>query len=280
MAGVKYGTIPLDRLKDEFFVRQRLDDDHVLHLATLYEAGVKLPAVQITRSDAIIDGRHRVAALRMLDRTDVDVEWVDEADRGIILCQALKANTGGSLPPSNSDIVYAISQMLDAGMQNSVVTKHLSPVWPPAVIRRFLSDAASLITQQRIRDAKQAVVEGGLTVADAAAKFKIKTDALKAAITGTKRRKTATSDFKAALTTIFRSRGGKTGAVLRKLTQSYDDGDLSWAQVVDVLEHAEGLVKTANHAVRDWRKRFEAKGKKRAAVEGLTRSGRNANIIT
>lgn len=256
---VKRGTIPLDSVTEEFYVRTRLNDDHVLHLASLYEAGTKLPPIKVsTERNRIIDGRHRVAALRLLEKKAVDVEWDDEKDNGMLLAHALLANIGGSLPPSNADIVYAIQQMIEAGMVRSIVMKQFTEFWPPAVVRRYISDAESALAKARITKAKTAVVDNGMTVNEAAMTFNIKLDVLKNALTGSKKRKSTAGEIKAGLTSIFKSRGSSMGQVMRRVQQKLEDGELSPNQVGGILEHLEKCCQSTMYSARDWRKRFEA----------------------
>lgn len=43
----KVVSIPLAQLQVTFFVRRELNEDHVIHLAELYENGVELPPLDI-----------------------------------------------------------------------------------------------------------------------------------------------------------------------------------------------------------------------------------------
>jgi hypothetical protein len=256
----KRGTIGIDKIHEEFFVRTHMNHDHVTHLKGLYEAGVKLPPLIVTEAEnKLIEGRHRLAALKALDRKAVEVEWEPETDSGKLLTLALTSNVGGALPPSNADITYAISQMLESGMTHSEVIRNLSKSWPPAVIRGYLQNAASNLTKERVVKAKHAVIEQGLSVNEAALQFKLKPDTLKAELQGKRKKRTSTAEVKGTLTNIFKSRGSSMGAMMRKLAVRYDDGDLSWKQVEDVLEHLERCVRSTQTSVRDWRKRLEAK---------------------
>ena len=266
MSPNKRGTIPIDSVTEDFYVRTSLNDDHVLHLATLYQNGVKLPPILVTReNNTVVDGRHRLAAQRLCERYGVEVEWLEDCDKSSLLVCALKRNVGGSLPPSNSDIVYTLKQMLESGMVSSAVAKQFAEVWPPAVIRRFLSDAQSALTRDRTIRAREAVAEGNMTVHEAALANKIKPDMLKQALIGPKKRRTAAGEIKGTLTTIFRSRGGSMGQVFRRIQHQYEDGDLSWQTVEMILEHAEKCCRATTTSVRDWRKRLEAAKKSRVA---------------
>lgn len=271
MAG-KYATVPIDSISEEFFVRTRLNDDHVLHLASLYEAGSKLPALLVARTDGlthpVVDGRHRLAALKLLNKKSADVEWMDEVNKGALLIRALENNVGGSLPPSNADIIYSIQQMIESGMVPSAIQKQLAEKtkWPPSVLRRYITDALSNIHKSKLVKAKEAVLNQGMTVGEAAMAFKLKLDTLKGSLQGKAKRKSGVAEFKGALTNIFRSRGGSMGAVMKKVQIRLEDGDISWNAVEQILDHCESCCKNTALSVRDWRRRLEAKnGKKDAA---------------
>lgn len=262
MSQVKRGTVAISSITEQFFVRQHLNNDHVNFLAGLYEAGAKLPPIIVSRNESIlIEGRHRLAALRQLGKKSVDVEWTDVTDKGELLAMALSYNIGGALPPSNGDIIYSMQQMLESGMTNSQIIKHFSQAWPPAVVRRYVADAQSNLTKDRVVKAKQAVIEGNMSVGEAALLYKLKLDTLKNAMSGSRKKRSNTAEIKGALTGIFRSRGASMGQLMRKLQTRYEDGELSWKAIDDVLEHAEQCVKSTSNSVRDWRKRFESKAK-------------------
>lgn len=264
MASAKRGTVNVDAITEKFFVRNRLNDDHVIHLATLYEAGTEIPPLLCARQDnMLIDGRHRLAALRLANKKSANVEWVEETNEQALLAMALRANIGGSLPPSNADITYAMQQLIESGMQQSVIIREFTDHWPPAVVRRYYADAQSALTKERIVKAKAAVIDEGLTVADAAEKFKLKLDTLKTAMAGTrKKRKGSAAEIKGTLTGIFRSRGGSMGQVMRRIQTQLEDGDMSWNTVNDILNHLESCATSTMQSVKDWRKRLEVRAGK------------------
>lgn len=259
MQMAKRGTIGIDKLTENFFVRSGLNDDHVIHLASLYEGGTKLPPIKITReNNIIVDGRHRIAALRLLDKKAVDVEWIDKSDKVDLLVDALRSNIGGPLPPTNADITFTIRQMLEHGATQSLIMKELSNNWPPAVVRRFYSDAQSALTKERVMKAKTAIIERNMTVLEAAAEFKIKPDILKAAMMSSKKKRASSAEIKGLLTTIFRSRGASMGMAMRKVLRQLEDGDLSWKSVEQILQHLEKCTKSTVQSARDWERRLLA----------------------
>ena len=69
-------VLNIAEIKEEFFVRAKLNEDHALYLAELVEAGIKLPPVEIAYSEdgaaILVDGRHRIHAYGVvLDRKSI-----------------------------------------------------------------------------------------------------------------------------------------------------------------------------------------------------------------
>src|SRR6266850_7024695 len=90
----------LEQLKVDFFVRKKLNDDRVMQLALLYEAGTELPPIEINWDKQVIDGRHRKAALEMLGRKTALCHDIGQKALGESIVLALRANVGGALPPT------------------------------------------------------------------------------------------------------------------------------------------------------------------------------------
>lgn len=254
----RYGSVNLDAIRETFYVRTRLDLDHVQQLADLYKAGAKLPALKVTDSGVLVDGRHRLHALRLLGWKAASVEYVADKEVGELIGDALLSNVGGALPPTHTDITSSLGQMIESGLANSVIMKRLTVKWPHAVAKRYLDDAHSNLSKERVIRAMRAVTEEGKTVAEAALLHKVKLDALKLALGGKKRRKTTVAEFKGALEVIVRSRGQKIGALLRKAQAEYEEGQLTKKQLEELVDQAELSTKRAMASIQDWHKRLAA----------------------
>ena len=111
----KYALRPLADIATRFFVRAQVNvnNEHVLLLKRLYETGAKVPPILVTDDNVMIDGRHRMAALEMLGRTETLCEVVNVESRADAIAMALAANAGGSLPASNNDINHVIRLLLE-----------------------------------------------------------------------------------------------------------------------------------------------------------------------
>jgi hypothetical protein len=62
-------SVRIEDLQMNLFVRWQLNEEHALYLAELIENGVLLPPIKITPDMVVIDGRHRIEAHILLNRT-------------------------------------------------------------------------------------------------------------------------------------------------------------------------------------------------------------------
>lgn len=249
-------TISMSALKETFFVRKQTDTEHVLHLAELYEAGEKLPPLLTTREGDIVDGRHRYRALDLIGRKVVEVEYVTEVERGELLIRALKANTGGSLPPTREDINYTIRQLLEAGVTHSVIVERLP--FPASLVRKHLASVKSGLNRDRQMKAIRDVNDHGMTVVQAAEANNVDPDAVREIISGNRRKKTSVAEINAGVTNAYRGRSRVLANIFTRTLKLYEDGDLTTAKVNEVFTHVEKAHKQAAKTVNDWVKRFEA----------------------
>ena len=255
----------LDTLKTSFFVRQALSEEHALTLAVLYEGGAELPPLLVTNDLEIVDGRHRYEALQIAGRKTGEVIFTEETDRAVLLARALRANLGGALPPTKKDIAFAIKQMLNAGMAASEIKKQFSDVFPPSVVRHYLSAATDNIKRDKVARAVSSVVNTGLSVPEAARLQGIDPSDVKIAIKGSAKRHKTGSEFKGTLTSSFKSRSLVIAGTLKRVLEAYEDGDIREKQVEELFTHIDGLLKTNAKALAQWKERFKAMKEQKAA---------------
>lgn len=252
--------IPLSELQLTFYVRRHLNQDHMFHLAELYDAGEELPPLTVSADRELIDGRHRFEALKYLDRTEAPCVIIDEQDRGKLLAMAMQANVGGSLPPSRDDIVHTIQQMLENGTSRVKVAAMFATIFPKSVTRRYLDDAQSNISKARMRKAMTAIADGGLTTRQAAEQFGVDLAKLQAEIRGTKRQKKleGVSGMKGTIASRHKSLSLKNAALVKKLIEGFEDGEVTGKTVHTILTYLEHCHKQSGQSLADWRRRFEA----------------------
>ena len=254
----KVVTVELKALKLNLFVRKALNQDHVLYLAELLENGVDLGPLKITPNNEIVDGRHRFEALQFLNRTDAQAEIIDVRDEADIIAVAYKANVGGSLPPTQEDTEHTIMLLIGQGLNRKRIGEVLG--LPAGMARRYVGDVQSKMARAQLQKAKEAVVDGGLSVAKAAETHGVEVDKLKTFMGGGRRKSKANgvSEMQRKLTRTYKSTSSTNAALLRSLLEKLEDGDVSRAQVTAIFEHVENLQKQSSRAVADWRGRFEA----------------------
>lgn len=255
-------TLQVGDIKTNFFVRKHLNEDHVVTLADLYDHGVSLPPLQVSDDQVggyqLIDGRHRLEALKLIDRKEVECVLVETQGFADAVSHALEANVGGSLPPTRDDIEHTMKLLIEGGVPR-IKIYDLMP-FPKGLIRRYLDVVQSELAKARMVRAVDAVASKGYTVAQAAHEFDIDLDALKLRLSGKK--KSAAKDnlknIKSAIGSRMRGLSQTNIGVIRKLFQQYEDGDMSSAQVLDVFEQLMRSMRRATRVVEDWSARFNA----------------------
>lgn len=251
-------------LKTSYFVRRALDPDRVNFFVLLYQGNPdEVPPIKVeTDTDEVVDGRHRKAALEVLQRKIIECEIVPRYENKVeLLMDAYTENLGGALPPTYQDTVFVIRQLLESGLKGKEVGAMFAPYYPPSAIRRYLSDAYSAVMKARMLRAKNAVAQGQMKVDEAAEKFAVDVDALRQEITGARRKKRSggVPEIKSASSTKATSYSQYINTTLRYLVDRYEDGEVTEEQVKNVLEHFEKLNARTAKTIANWRDRFVAR---------------------
>lgn len=254
-------TVRIEDLKTNLFVRTTLDQDHALYLAGLIEGGVKLPPIQITEDNMVIDGRHRIEAYQLNDYIEVRCEVVDVADELDLIKRAYRANTGGSKPPTPQDTEHTIMLLLDRGMAQKDIAPHIG--LPMSMARTYITQVKSKMNRAKLLKASKSVTDDGLTVAKAAEKHEVDVDKLKELLSGRRNKhKPGVAETQRTLTFRYKSLGLSNANTLKRLIEKYEDGDVPERQVNAIFDHLKSLQKQSERAVADWRKRFEGMERK------------------
>ncbi len=182
MAAKKSTSVLISKLKDRFYVREGHKQSHVDFLAALYRSGTALPPIEVTPDFAVIDGRHRVLALKLLKRRHVEVIIINETNNFKLVARAIKANIGGSLPPTPDDIFFAIEHLVKNGATKNEVfatipldASFVAPLYKGVMLQH---------EQKKLQRAVEAVADGNTTIVQAAKKFGLNAKNIQAAVRG------------------------------------------------------------------------------------------------
>ncbi|MBI2086590.1 MAG: ParB N-terminal domain-containing protein [Candidatus Zambryskibacteria bacterium] len=252
-------TRTIKDLVEDFYVRQELNHDWALQLGLLVDSGVELEPIYITRDGKVIDGRHRIEAHELAKKTEIRCKIVEADDDVEFVVFALKCNLGGSLPPNKGDIEHTIQELLNRGVPKKQLAEILAPL-PTRMVRAYLNDVESRMQRTKLQKAALAISNGGLSVPKAAVQYDVPEDQLKALLNNrvNARTKRGVEEAQRQLSVAYRSLGNRNSAVVRRLMEAYQDGDVSHKQVMKIFTHLDHLVKVSSRKVAEWRKRFDA----------------------
>jgi len=251
--------VALKDLKKNLFVRTELNHDHVLMLADLIRGGVKLPPIEITLDNTVIDGRHRIEAYELNKIFDLEATVTEDVtEESDLIVRAFKANTGGSLPPTRQDTEHTIMLLIDRGVPKKQIGDSLG--LPAGMARRYIEEVQSRAKRAQLLRAAAAVAEKDVTVSQAADDYKVDIDDLKEVMSGRRRkqRRGGVAQARRTLTTTYRSLASKNAALLRGILEKFKDGEVSKKQVEDLLDHLESLQRLAAKTLTERRGRFTA----------------------
>jgi ParB-like chromosome segregation protein Spo0J len=252
-------------LQTNLFVREELNQDHVMALAMLIEAGVEMNTpIEIgyvtsdpAKKETVVDGRHRKEAYELNDVKKIDVKVLEFEDEIEMISYAYKRNAGGSKPPTIADTEHTVGLLL----QHNETMKRIGELLglPASIARKLVNNVKSRMNRQQIQHAIAAITDSGLTVSKAAELFGVDAEMLKEILSGKRRKhRKGVADLQRVLTSNSKSTSLKSASIIKKLLQEYEDGDVTQQQVRDIFKHIEDLQKGASRGVADWKKRFEA----------------------
>jgi ParB-like chromosome segregation protein Spo0J len=244
-----------------FYVRQKLNPDHVLFLAEMMEGGIDIdPIVIVANADgtySVRDGRHRMEASKLLDRPVIKARVVPPAkDQVQEIKLAFEANAGGALPPSREDIEHTVRLLLSQGVARKEIAKIL-PI-PVSLAHKYVQSVNMKQLRARMRQAVEAVSEGTLNAPHAAEKFRVDLEALRRELGGRKKRAKHTgAEVKRIVSSKYRSLAQYNASVLKRLFIGLEDGETSVATIETALKTMSDLNRKLGVNVQSWRDRLK-----------------------
>jgi len=258
--------VPLDKLITKFYVRTRLDQDWVLHLALLYEAGEKIDPLEVRKvgnSFEIISGRNRSMAMNLAGIKMANCVVLEQCSDVKAQSIAFQSNIVGlgPLPLKKKDIVFSLSNMFDSGMRWAQI-EALMP-WSKATRSRYMRDAKSNVKKRQVSRAVEYLKQRKQsTIESAARKFKIKVEDIVSASQKAKNTPIGFPELKGSMTTQTRRIQRFIANSSCRLREALEEQEATVSQVEDFLDHAstvcEILIKTIKEE--KFRLKFVSKG--------------------
>jgi len=253
--------VAIEQLRVKIFVRQKLNEDHVLNLALLYEADVILPPLEITKDYDVIEGRHRLEAAKLAGKKELPCDFVDDMKPAEMIAYAFSRNVGGNLPPSKQDINFTIESLLERKTSSGAIVKYFS-FWPADVVRKYIKDAQSNVLARSMAGAIKAVTEGDMRPSDAAEKFGVDAETLKTAISGKIRKRKGPelgiNVLKGHISSQYRSHTQMNNKRFEKLLSGFRDHEVSESVVEGAFEHTRALAKKHLQSIDHWWERWDS----------------------
>jgi ParB-like chromosome segregation protein Spo0J len=250
-------------IKQTFFVRKQLNEDRVQFFANVLSSGGALPELKLVRdTNELADGRHRLAALIRLEKTDALCVYREPAPLPELIMDAMADNLGGALPPTEADLQFVIKQLLEGGMSRPKILDRLCEItpFPRKLVTRYLDNVQSEMARARLRQAVNAVVNDEKSVKVAAEEHNVDLDSLRSAL---KRDAAPSGDFNLhgtlkEVTGRFMSTSQKNANLLKGMIKDFEDGNLSRDNVNAVLTKITNNIKRMAQSHNDWVTRFDA----------------------
>ena len=275
---MKVKILTLSEIKEKFYVRIHLDESRVLHFVDLKMAQEELPPLQVgflngSDEPILIDGRHRKAADERLGTTESECEIKHYTCKADMIVAALKANVGGSLPPSQEDITHTMELLLASGLPRREIIQKVTERtgFPATLVAKHVRNVQNGLAQTRLRKAVHAVAKGGKTIEEAALEHDVSIERLRAELLKGKQLDenegvTNLSQAKAWTNKKVGSLNHSLGRLYAKISRDLGDGLLTPKQAEDIMEYMEKMVQRIVSSHDDWKSRILSRHEIRKAV--------------
>lgn len=161
---------------NEFFVREKLNEQRVQTFVHRLDAGETLESVEVDpQTNELIDGRHRLAAYMSRGYTEIDVIFKRYKSPEERIAAALAANAGGALPPTSADIQHVIASLHARRVAWKKITEMVAEAMKcsPELIKAYIARVKEKMQRAKLNQAVAEIGEGSISIEDAATKFDI-----------------------------------------------------------------------------------------------------------
>jgi hypothetical protein len=251
--------VEITKLKDSFDIRNTLNQDHVLFLWSLIDAGTELPPIKITKDFSIIDGRHRRIAYEHAGIPMIKAEVVDTDSTIEIVKQAIEANMGGALPPTKTDLYRTMMILINRKYSKERITDEFKSILPMGLIRISYHQARWQINNKKVNEAIDLIKTSNLTVKKAAEIVGISENSIKEKLDRKKIDGNGNPHLKGTLSKMFTHFNKSLGKIVSKTFQDCEDGELTKLETEAILKFLAKLIVNQNRMYADWQKRWDYK---------------------
>lgn len=263
MATIK--TLALTDYSTEFFVREKLDERRVQMFEGLYTRRAPVPELVLgkIKDDEsgklyLVDGRTRDAALRRMGRTHAEFEVRTYDSLADMIADALKMNYGGSLPPTEGDILHTVRIMVESGVTLTNTCRLLAFIGPK-IVRELYGEAEKQIIAASMIKARKAVA-GGMAVADAANRFQVPKPKLQRLLAGESKQpvKSVVGQLEIRISNRFKALAPAMTKVLMEVSRMFQSGELSEKDTVSIYSHLRKLHNNVSASIDEAERRLKA----------------------
>ena len=261
---VKTKSVAVKNISVVFYVRESLHESRVEEFVQILQGGGKLPPLEITPNNELIEGRHRLQAHTRIGTKKVECVVVNKKDRSDLILHALKANLGGPLPPTPQDLEHTIILLFDQKLSRPQVLKRLLELtsYPQKFLVRLLDNAQAEVTRRRVKKAIAAVAQGNMTVTEAAKKFEVSAGRVRTALGGSRKRdEQGIPQINSGISSRFQAHNITTNADIRSAIKRHEEGEFAEADVLAIFKHLSRLIEREKLSCEEKRKRFLARPK-------------------
>ena len=251
--------IRISELKNKFDIRNILNQQHIDFLCGLYEGGIDLGPIKITKHGIIVDGRHRVALFELLEIPTIEAEIIDEDSTIEIVRIALSSNMGGPLPPTKNDLRRTMTILINTGYSKKRIYKAFKDILPLSLVKVSYQYAVLKINNRKVMEAIQLMNDSGLTKQKACEMVGIPEEWVTKKLSTNITNGEYIQATKAELSGVFAHFNKVMGKAFSGILQKYDDGEATKKDTERIVKCLSGLISNQNRMYSDWNKRWNYK---------------------
>lgn len=255
-------TVDLAKLQVNLFVREGLDQEHVLYLAELISNKVPMRELieVVENKDStfmLVEGRHRKEAYELNDYKTLEVKVLEFDDYAEMVGYAYRANTGGNKPPTPADTEHTILTLINKGVAKKRIPELIG--LPDKMVSNYIDKVVSKLNRQKVQRAIDAFSEGKVTMTQAAEAEGVALEKVKEAITRHRRKdRNGIPEIKQRLTDRQKSSTATIRSTFQMMIKDLKEGDINRKQIESIFEQVREHHKQTDRTINNWWARFEA----------------------